>query len=119
MSDAWKNYPNAPASGTDICNLSDIGNPNTLTVDLDGFPLLLVRMGEQTHAFVNACPHQYLPLDYKGNKLISADGTKLRCTNHSASFDIKTGVGVEGLGIGCALDIIPIRITNDDQVVVG
>lgn len=118
MSDVWKSYPNAPASGTDICDLSDIGNQSTMTIDLDGFPLLIVQMKEQIHAYVNACPHQHLPLDYKSNKLLSADGTKLRCTHHSASFDVKTGKGVEGLGIGCNLDIVPVRKTKDSRIVI-
>ncbi|MEW7009050.1 Rieske (2Fe-2S) protein [Lentilitoribacter sp. EG35] len=117
MSDAWKNYPNAPASGTDICNFSDVENQNTLTIDLDGFPLLIVRKNERLHVFVNACPHQYLPLDYKGDKLLSSDGTMLRCTNHSASFDIETGEGVEGLGVGCNLDIVPVRVINNRIVI--
>lgn len=118
MSDAWKSYPNAPASGTDICNVSEIRDLNTLTIDLGGFPLLIVHQNDQLHAFVNACPHQYLPLDYKGDKLLSSDGTMLRCTNHSASFDIETGEGVEGLGIGCNLDIVPIRITRNNRIVI-
>ncbi|WP_162654689.1 Rieske 2Fe-2S domain-containing protein [Lentilitoribacter sp. Alg239-R112] len=117
MSDAWKSYPNAPASGTDICNFSDVENQNTLTIDLDGFPLLIVRKNERLHVFVNACPHQYLPLDYKGDKLLSSDGTMLRCTNHSASFDIETGEGVEGLGVGCNLDIVPVRVINNRIVI--
>lgn len=44
---------------------------------------------------------------------MSADGTVLRCTNHSAGFRVQDGVGVEGLGLNCALDAIPIAV--DDQ----
>lgn len=119
MSDTWKTYPHAPAKGKDVCHFSDLDDPGTLAVDVDGFPLLLVRSGNQLHAFVNACPHQYLPLDHKGNKLLSADATKLRCTNHSAGFDIATGEGVEGLGIGCALSHVPVRITENHRVVIA
>lgn len=118
MPDAWKSYPNAPASGSDVCNLSDIDDLSTLTIDLNGFPLLLVQQDKRIHAFVNACPHQYLPLDYKGDKLLSADRTKLRCTNHGASFDIETGEGIEGLGIGCNLDIVPVRTTKNNRIVI-
>lgn len=119
MSDAWKYYPNAPASGTNICNLSDICKLDTLTIDLNGFPLLLIHQDKKVHAFVNACPHQYLPLDYKGDRLLSLDGTKLRCTNHSASFDAQTGEGVEGFGIGCHLDIVPVRINKNNQIIIA
>lgn len=118
MSDVWKSYPNAPASGTEISYLSELDDPSTLSIDLNGFPLLLVQKNGLLHAFVNACPHQYLPLDYKGDKLLSSDGSKLRCTNHNASFDIETGKGVEGLGIGCNLDIVPIRTTKNNRIII-
>lgn len=119
MPDDWKSYPNAPVHRTEICKLSDINNPGTMTIDLDCFPLLLVRQGEQLYAYVNACPHQYLPLDYKGNRLLSSDGKKLRCTNHSASFAIETGEGIEGFGIGCNLDIVPIGLTENNCVFIN
>lgn len=118
MSDTWKSYPNAPLSGTNVNNFADIEDPGTLTIDLNGFPLLLVRQGQEVFAFVNACPHQYLPLDYNGDKLLSSDRKKLRCTNHGASFDIETGQGIEGLSIGCNLDIVPVRRLKNDVIII-
>lgn len=119
MSAGWKSYHASPIEGTEICKVEKIPDPGTLTVELDGFPLLLVRRNGAIKAFVNACPHQYLPLDYQGEKLISADGTILRCTNHQAGFLIETGEGVEGLGIGCKLDEIPVSIRSNDTVTIG
>lgn len=119
MSAGWKSYEAAPVEGTGICKVEKIPDPGTLTLELDGFPLLLVRQNGAVKAFVNACPHQYLPLDYKGERLISADGKLLRCTNHQAGFLIETGEGVEGLGIGCKLDAVPVSITSDGRVTIG
>ena len=110
MSEAWKDYRGAPELGTPICAPDDIPDGNTLCLELDGFPLLLVRLGNEVRAFVNACPHQYMPLNHKGDKLISADKTIVRCTNHSAGFSALTGEGVEGLGIGECLDPVPLRV---------
>jgi len=70
------------------------------------------------HAFVNACPHQYLPLDHRGNSILSADGTVVRCTNHGAGFCISTGQGVEGLGIDHQLDAVPVCIDDLGQIVI-
>ncbi len=67
-------------------------------------------------AYVNACPHQYLPLDHRGANVLSADGTVLRCTNHSAGFRVEDGIGVEGLGLNCALDAIPIVVDDEGRI---
>ncbi len=116
---AWKSYASAPALGTRICASAEVSDGTVHCVDLGGFPVLLVRNGKNLHGFVNACPHQYLPLNYKGDKVMSADGTMLRCTNHSASFDIETGEGVEGLGIGCALDPVPVALSDEGTIYIG
>jgi len=117
MSEAWKNYRGAPLERTRICALSGVPDGNTLCLDLDGFPVLLVRFGDVVRAYVNACPHQYLPLDYKGDKLISADKTMLRCSNHAAGFCVDTGKGVEGLGIGDGLAPVPVHVVGDDVLI--
>ena len=67
-------------------------------------------------AYVNACPHQYLPLDHRGANVLSADGTILRCTNHGAGFRVEDGIGVEGLGLNCALDAIPIVVDDEGRI---
>jgi nitrite reductase/ring-hydroxylating ferredoxin subunit len=112
MSDAWKSYSGAPSEGTFICPLQDVPDDNTLCLEINGFPVLLLRRGDDIRAFVNACPHQYLPLNHKGVRLMSADKTILRCTNHSAGFRADTGEGVEGFGIGECLDAIPVTLDN-------
>ena len=102
-----------------IARIDDIPDPGTSCLELDGYPILLARRGDAVRAFVNACPHQYLPLNYRGEKLLSADGRTLRCTNHSAGFDAESGEGVEGLGVGCALDRIPVSVTPGGWVKIG
>lgn len=119
MSDAWRKYRGAPADGTELCRLDAIPEPGTLGLSVAGFPVLLARSGALLRAYVNACPHQYLPLDHTGDRLISADGTVLRCTNHSAGFRLADGEGVEGLGLGCALDAIPVVVDAGGMVVIA
>lgn len=117
MGAAWKSYRGAPELGTKVCALEDVPDGGTLCLELGGFPLLLVRVGGLLRAYVNACPHQYLPLDHKGDKLISADKNVLRCTNHAAGFLIDTGEGVEGLGIDVCLDRVPVMIRDENIVI--
>lgn len=79
------------------------------------FPLLVLRDGAQFRAFVNACPHQYLPLDYRGDRLLSADGTALLCTAHGARFDKSTGAAISGAD--CGLDPVPVMARGDHLVI--
>lgn len=113
MSDAWKSYRGAPDEGVEICVLNVVAEGGTHCLELAGFPLLLVRTGGTIRAYVNACPHQYLPLNHKGDNLISTDKTIVRCTNHSAGFSVETGEGVEGLGIGDCLDPVPVHVDGN------
>lgn len=119
MSDAWKSYSHAPAPGTVICSGEAAPEAGAKCYNLGGFPLLLVRVEGEIRAYVNACPHQYLPLDQRGDKVISADGTVLRCTNHGAGFRADTGEGVEGLGLGSALDPVPVQVNASGDIVIA
>ncbi|WP_068110800.1 Rieske (2Fe-2S) protein [Tropicimonas marinistellae] len=119
MSDDWKSYPGAPADGTVICPLADVPEAGTASVDLEGFPVLLARSGGRLVAYVNACPHQFLPLDYRRGSVLSADGKVLRCSNHEAGFELETGKGVDGFGVGCSLDPVPVEVTGDGLVRIG
>ena len=110
MSEAWKSFAGAPIKGITVCDLHHVPDGNTHCLELDGYPIVLFRTGHDVRAYVNACPHQYLPLNHKGNRLISADRTTLRCTNHSAGYSAQSGEGTEGLGIGKCLDPIPLHI---------
>jgi nitrite reductase/ring-hydroxylating ferredoxin subunit len=119
MNDNWKTYPFAPAEGAVVCAASDVPQPGTRSVELGGYPILLACSGGPIVAYVNACPHQFLPLDYRSASVLSADGRILRCSNHEAGFDLATGAGVDGFGAGCALDPIPVFEDEQGNVVVG
>lgn len=118
MSDSWKSWSGAPTSGSLLCPRNEIPDGGTLCVLRNEFPIIFVRNGDTVKAYVNACPHQYLPLNHRGEKLLSADGMILRCSNHSAGFSSDTGRGVEGLGIGACLDAIPVSVNREGQIVV-
>jgi len=106
---AWSDYRSAPPPGTPVCRPDEVGGIRSLTVETErgNFPLLILRAGDGWRAYVNACPHQYLPLDHRGGQLLSADGTKLLCTVHGARFDLHTGAAIDGAD--CGLDPVPLK----------
>lgn len=118
---SWTDYASAPEPGTRICARAEIDGALSVSVETGRgrFPMLLVETDAGLRAYVNACPHQYLPLDHRGGKLLSANGAKLLCSNHAAQFDAATGEGVAGEGLGCALDAVPVTIDAARDVVIG
>jgi nitrite reductase/ring-hydroxylating ferredoxin subunit len=116
---SWTDYSAAPAPGTAICALDKVTGVHSLTIQTEKgcFPLLVLRAGDDLRAYVNACPHQYLPLDYSGDNLLSADGTKLLCSVHGARFDIRTGEAIDGAD--CGLDAVPIENANGMLIIGG
>ena len=106
----WTDFPDAPQAGAFLCELGEIPHKGVLSKTLNGFPFLVVLAKGAPLAFVNACPHQFLPLDQRSEKILSADGLHFLCSNHAASFRIKDGQGTEGEGIGCQLAAIPATL---------
>ena len=111
---AWNDYRSSPPVGTllgDLATLAD-GTVGSQMIDSGqgGFPVLLVASQGLVRAFVNLCPHQDLPLDYRSADILSADGSLLLCSNHQAGFRVDDGIGVLDLGHDCALERIPIAV---------
>ncbi len=112
---SWRAWPRAPAPGTPICPRDAVAGVHS--VDLNGFPVLLVEGKAGLRAFVNACPHQYLPLDYQGSRILSGDGGRLICSSHSATFDADTGDVLGGPAEEC-LEPVPLML-RDGQILIA
>lgn len=121
--DAWRSYPSAPIEGVAVCALSEVpaGGAKSLKIASGNgeFPVLLVRQNGTIRAYVNACPHQYLPLDYRSGQLLSADGARLMCSAHGSMFEVETGQCVGGPAQGCALDPVPVIAGSDGIIRIG
>ncbi len=111
----YTDFPDAPAKGAILCRSSDVGR-GFHSATPGGFAFLVVQTDNGPRAYVNACPHRFLPLDHRGDQVIGTDG-RLLCTNHSAAFDARSGEGVAGFGLGCALTPVPLRREGGNLVV--
>ena len=78
--------------------------------------VLVVRRGTELRAYLDLCPHQYLPLTWRGGRVLSADGERLRCSNHGAEFAAADGRGISGPGSACGLTRVPLRVDADGTV---
>jgi nitrite reductase/ring-hydroxylating ferredoxin subunit len=97
-----------------LCTLDDIpdgGARGLLRQGLDD-QLCVVRQGQQVFAWLNSCPHERRPLEYRQDQFLSADGKHLTCYAHSAHFDLRTGYCFAGPCTGKSLTPVPIRIED-------
>jgi 3-phenylpropionate/trans-cinnamate dioxygenase ferredoxin component len=62
-----------------------------VVVELEGRRILLLRVGDDVHAFDEACPHE-------GNPLVEGEvlGDVLECAYHGWRFDLETGACLVG-----------------------
>jgi nitrite reductase/ring-hydroxylating ferredoxin subunit len=83
-------------------------------------PIVIVR----THAndyfgYVNSCPHEKSWLNIGDGEFFSRDRTFLRCGRHGATFEIDTGLCVDGACKDQSLEPIALAVIDGDVCVCG
>ncbi|MBP2296549.1 Rieske (2Fe-2S) protein [Azospirillum rugosum] len=113
-----------PATGTVLCRLDELPDGDAREFRFgEGrrvFSMLVLRRGGGVRAYVNACPHVWLPLTYRGGSVVSADGARLVCSNHQAEFAVEDGRALGGpVEADCRLTPVPVAVGDDGVVRVG
>jgi nitrite reductase/ring-hydroxylating ferredoxin subunit len=121
---SWRTNRLAPAPGTSLGPMDAIADPSVREFQFgEGrriFSMLVVRRGEQVRAYVNACPHVWLPLTFRSDRLLSEDGERLVCSNHLAEFAVDDGRALSGpVEPGCGLAAIPVHVNDRRDIVIG
>src|SRR5688500_5718463 len=120
----WNDSPQAPAPGTSLGPLSGIADCSVHEFQFgEGrrvFSMLAIRRGDDVKAYVNACPHVWLPLTFRSPRLLSEDGERLTCSNHLAEFAVDDGRALSGpVEPGCGLIRVPVHVDARGEVVIG
>lgn len=115
----WRALPGAPEAGDTLAPSADVTEGAVIPVSLGRFSVVLTRQEGRAYGWLNLCPHQFLPLDHRGDRIASADGRAILCANHGAKFDAATGEGLAGPGLGCALTAVPVVETAGEIRVGG
>ncbi len=106
-------------AGGALCRLEDIPDPGGrgFTVRLDGEAreIFAVRKGGEVFAYVNACCHRGLPLNWKPDTFLTHDKTRILCANHAATFEVRDGSCLSGPCAGQSLE--PVAVTVKDGAV--
>lgn len=72
--------------------------------------ILVLRRTDGVRAYLNRCPHLGSRLEFRKNRFLSADGTRVICHGHGARFDPDTGACTNGVCLGQTLQAVPCGI---------
>ena len=67
--------------------------------------------------YVNACPHLGVPLDWAPDRFLSTDGQHIVCSMHGATFDLGTGLCLQGPCAGARLEVVSFEILEGEIMV--
>jgi len=121
----WRSLPNAPASGTVLCTPPDLASGVTVEFLFAAdktqpvFRMLAHRHNDGISAYVNQCPHHWLPMNRADGPFVKWSEHQLMCSHHSAVFDLaRSGICIMGPCQGSNLIVVLVS-TVDGQVVIA
>jgi nitrite reductase/ring-hydroxylating ferredoxin subunit len=103
-----------------LCRLDDIpeGGAKGLLREFNDDRLFVVRRRGEVFAYLNTCPHNWRPLEYRQDQFLSPLGQHIVCYAHGAHFRIEDGFCFLGPCSGQRLIGIPVRV-EDGCVILG
>lgn len=106
--------------GHRLCEVEDIANGQALGLLRENGEdrVFAVRQGAIVHVYLNSCPHNWRPLEFKRHQFLSADGEHIICYAHGAHFEISDGSCFHGPCVGQNLIKLDAKI-EDGWVVIG
>jgi nitrite reductase/ring-hydroxylating ferredoxin subunit len=102
-----------------LCQLGDVpdGRARGLLREGNDDLVFAVRRGEQVYVWLNDCPHNHRPLEYRQDQFLSADGGHIVCYAHSAHFEIESGHCFAGPCEGQHLVKVPARVVEGQVLI--
>lgn len=95
-----------------LCRRDQLGDPGTANAVIgegaDELDIIIVQTAGTVHAYINCCPHQFIPLETFPNHFLTEDRRHLVCSGHGALFELATGKCTRGPCLGLALDRLNI-----------
>jgi nitrite reductase/ring-hydroxylating ferredoxin subunit len=99
-----------------LCRLEDLpdGGSRGLLRQGQDDQLCVVRQGNEVFVWLNDCPHEHRPMEYKQDHFLSGDGGHIVCYAHSAHFDLRSGHCFAGPCTGQHLTAVSVRIERGE-----
>ncbi|MEK9684733.1 MAG: Rieske (2Fe-2S) protein [Rhodospirillaceae bacterium] len=99
--------------GTILCPFNELDDPGAKGFRVGRRPrIFVVRVGINAYGYINLCPHQGTPLDWKPDAFLTVEEDAIMCATHGALFDIEDGKCTWGPCLGMRLASVPITIED-------
>ena len=102
-----------------LCHAQELQKTGARSIVLgegaDTLDVLVIERGGVRRAYINACPHQFIPLETFPDWVFTEDREHLVCTGHGALFVPETGQCVEGPCEGDSLTALKI-LERDGEI---
>ena len=106
----------AAEAGGVLCRLADIPDRDsrafTIVSNGEEREIFAVRLDDEVFAYVNVCPHRQMPLNWKPDVFLAYDKSRIVCTMHAATFDIRQGHCLTGPCPGQSLEAVPVVVED-------
>lgn len=84
------------------------------------FPIVIVRTDANSYfGYVNSCPHEGIWLNFGEGNFFTADRAFLKCGRHGSTFEIETGLCIDGRCKDKSLEPIALAVVDGDVCVCG
>ncbi|WP_370694810.1 Rieske (2Fe-2S) protein [Pseudomonas sp. FP597] len=93
-----------------LVRVAEIGEGQSLGLDprsCGSDELFALRHQGCVYLYRNSCPHQDIPMQYRKDRFLSADGKRVICYAHGAHFEPDTGLCTHGPCLGERLRAVP------------
>lgn len=103
----------------EVCALADLADGAAKGFEIPGgmYDGFVVRHGDAVHAYLNTCPHQGNPLNWKPDAFLTRGGELIMCSMHGAIFEKHTGLCVGGPCVGKSLRPLDAAVVDGKVVV--
>ncbi len=100
-----------------VCSLTDVKEPGSLRVELDGTPeaIAVVRFEGEVFAIEDVCSHAEVPLS-EGDVEEFQGAPTIECWLHGSCFDLTSGRPTN-LPATEPVPVYPVRVDGDDVFV--
>ena len=95
-----------------LCRIEELARTGARSIELGELPdmldVLVVEHGGVRRAYINSCPHQFIPLETFPDWVFDEERRHLVCSGHFAEFVPETGLCVQGPCEGESLTALKI-----------
>jgi nitrite reductase/ring-hydroxylating ferredoxin subunit len=95
-----------------LCRLEEMASVDSRGFSLNGLDFFVVRREHEVFAYVNACPHIGVPLDFRPHRFLTPDKQYILCSTHGAIFTVEDGLCRRGPCPGESLERIDVDVRD-------